>query len=50
MTWIERRYAAVCALKPEMSDAEVLFRLGVALSFQPAVLPIKLFRSLTWRP
>jgi hypothetical protein len=50
MTWIERRFAAVCAMTPETSDAEKLLRLGVASLFLPVVLPLKLYRSLTWRP
>lgn len=48
MTGIERAFERVVDLRPEMSDRIVLARLAAAILFLPAVLPIKLWRVLTW--
>lgn len=48
MTWIERVFARVTYLRPEMSDRVVLARLIVALMMLPVILPIKFWRVQSW--
>lgn len=48
MTLAERIFAEVIRLHPDMPDRIVLARLATATLMLPVVLPIKLWRQITW--
>lgn len=48
MTLVERIFAEVVRLHPDMPDRIVLARLATATLLLPFVVPVKLWRSLSW--
>jgi hypothetical protein len=48
-TWIERVYARVASLTPEMADREVVVRLLAAIALAPIVVSVVLLRNYLWK-